>query len=175
MFRKSGVQQIKTLKEELDKDVIRRVKPVLTLYCTEQAIVLIKGFMSSSNRKGQFAYFASQQWLGCLMARMDVHRDWSALISSRFQASRLFLLLWSASISPAFQLLFLSNANNFFMVTNDLHWLQEKGPMYARSLSLTAASSLLESLTLSTGKIQVSLLSPFFIHIAYAHTCRLRT
>lgn len=61
------------------------------------------------------------------------------------------------------------------MVTNDLHWLQEKGPMYARSLSLTAASSLLESLTLSTGKIQVSLLSPFFIHIAYAHTCRLRT
>lgn len=171
MFRKSGVQQIKTLKEELDKDVIRRVKPVLTLYCTEQAIVLIKGFMSSSNRKGQFAYslLASQQWLGCLMARMDVHRDWSALISSRFQASRLFLLLWSASISPAFQLLFLSNANNFFMVTNDLHWLQEKGPMYARSLSLTAASSLLESLTLSTGKIQS------FSSLSFSHTHRLCT
>lgn len=79
---------------------------MLMLHCTEQAIVLMKGFIPSSNRKGQFAQslLASQQWLGCLMARMDVHQDWSALISSRFQVSRLFLLLWSASISLAFQL-----------------------------------------------------------------------
>lgn len=44
------------------------------------------------------------------------------------------------------------------MVTNDLHWLQETGPTYALSLSLTVVfflcTFLLESLTFSTGKIQ---------------------